>query len=114
MRRIGRGGMGEVWIAWDPQLDRNIAIKLLRWRRGSERGGHELLREAKALARLAHPNIVAIHDVGSLEGQVFLAMEYVDGQTLAQWVKTTRRSWREIVLAYVQAAAASPARTKPG
>jgi serine/threonine protein kinase/tetratricopeptide (TPR) repeat protein len=101
MRRLARGGMGEVWLAWDPELDRDVAIKLLRGF-DEERASARLLREAKIMARLTHPNIVAIYDVGSVEGQVFLAMEYVRGQTLAAWAKQPRR-WREVLDVYLAA-----------
>nr|WP_255216574.1 serine/threonine-protein kinase [Pseudenhygromyxa sp. WMMC2535] len=86
---LGVGGMGVIYAARDPQLDRKLAIKLVRTRDGrpgSSRSRARLLREAKALARLRHPNVVAIHDVGSHDGQVYVAMEYVDGQTLSRWL----------------------------
>ncbi len=102
MRRIARGGMGEVWLAWDPELDRDVAIKLLRAQADDERAGARLVREARAMARLAHPNIVGVHDVGTVDGQVFIAMEYVHGQTLGQWAKTDR-GWREVVDVYLAA-----------
>src|SRR4051812_15488243 len=76
---VGSGAMGVVYGAYDPELDRKIALKLLR---GDEPGQAEtararLLREAKATARLAHPNVIAVHDVGVHDGQVFLAMEFL-------------------------------------
>src|SRR5215831_15982773 len=83
-RRIAAGGMGEVWAAWDPHLRRELAVKLVRPDRadnGVER--ERLLREARALARLMHPNVLAVHDVGEVDGEVFLATELVAGDTLA-------------------------------
>jgi serine/threonine protein kinase len=101
LSRLGAGGMGIVYAAYDPELDRKVAVKLLRSDvSGSESAGGartRLLREAQALAKLAHPNIVAVHDVGEHEGSVWLAMEYVDGTTLGSWLEQRRRSWREVV-----------------
>ncbi|MCA9662333.1 MAG: serine/threonine protein kinase, partial [Myxococcales bacterium] len=91
---LGEGGMGVVWAAYDPELDRRLALKLLRRGGSSER----LLREAQALARLAHPNVVAIHDVGVDGGDVWLAMELVVGRTLEDWLAADPgRGWRELL-----------------
>ena len=105
LRRIGAGGMGVVWAAWDPELDREVAIKLLgrRFRAGAKARGR-LLREAQAMARLDHPNIVGVHDVGIVHEQVFVAMDFVRGQTLREWVEQEPRAWETIVAAYHQAA----------
>jgi len=106
VERVGIGGMGVVWAAYDPELDRKVAIKLLRPRRHggrSELARSRLIREAQAMARLNHPNVMAVHDVGEHGGQVFLAMEFVHGKTLGEWVRATRRDWPEIVAMYVQA-----------
>jgi serine/threonine protein kinase/tetratricopeptide (TPR) repeat protein len=97
---LGAGGMGTVYAAHDPELDRTIALKLLHHQSGQAR----LLREAKALARLSHPNVVTAHDVGTFDGRVFLAMEFVDGLTLRQWLQQRRRTWREIVNVFLHAA----------
>lgn len=86
LHSLGSGGMGVVHAAYDPLLDRKVALKLLRGESG------DLLREAQAMARLSHPNVLAVHDVGTLEGQVFLAMEYVDGCTLEAWLGAPRTS----------------------
>ncbi len=104
--RLGRGGMGVVYAAYDPQLDRKVAVKLLRKRNhalASNESHGRMLREAQALARLSHPNVVAVHDAGLLDGQVFVAMDFVDGETLRRWLKGKPRSRREIVSAFVQA-----------
>src|SRR5262245_43913575 len=82
LNRLGQGGMGEVFAAYDERLDRRVAIKLLHAAGESEEAQKRLLREAQALARIAHPNVVGIHEVGNLDGEVFLAMEYIDGTTL--------------------------------
>lgn len=81
----GTGGMGRVYAAFDPQLDRRVALKVVL---GSVTGRHRerAAREAKALARVAHPNVVAIHEVSEHEGQLLIAMEYVRGRTLKSWM----------------------------
>ena len=96
--RIGAGGMGVVYAAYDPELDRRVAIKLLRPDRfSSEAGRLRLLREAQALARLTHPNVVAVYDAGTFGDRVFVAMELVEGETLRQWLGEGPRSWREVL-----------------
>ncbi len=101
---IGRGGMGTVWAAWDRTLDRKVALKLLALEsQGRHRATERLVREAQALARLAHPNVVAIHDAGTLDGKVFLAMELVDGLNLRQWRAARERSWQEVLAVYLAA-----------
>jgi tetratricopeptide (TPR) repeat protein len=91
LERVGAGGMGEVYAAYDPELDRKVAIKLLHAQpqgsSGSSEGAGRLLREAQAMARLTHPNVITVHDVGTLDGQVFVAMEYVEGTTLKDWME---------------------------
>ena len=97
--------MGTVYLAQDDLLDRQVAIKVLRRERvraDGQRGAARLLREARAMARLAHPNVVAVHEVGTMGQELFIAMEYVEGGTLRQW-QASRRGWRDIVDAYVQA-----------
>ncbi len=103
LERLGEGGMGIVRSAYDPQLDRRVAIKLIRAEDDDERARARLLREAQALARLSHPNVVQVHEAGVHEGQVFIAMEYVVGQTLTRWLEDERPQWREIVMSYLQA-----------
>ncbi len=99
--RLGEGGMGIVYSAFDPELDRKVAIKLLQMKSGGSLSTGDqawLLREAQAMARLSHPNVVGVHDVGTLPGdRVFVAMELVDGMTLRRWLRTKPRTWREIV-----------------
>ncbi|MBZ4415628.1 tetratricopeptide repeat protein [Myxococcus sp. RHSTA-1-4] len=91
LERIGRGAMGEVYAAYDPELDRQVALKLLRpGDRHVEELRVRLLREAQALARLAHPNVVTVHDVGVCDDRVFLALELVEGTTLSEWLKQPR------------------------
>jgi tetratricopeptide (TPR) repeat protein/tRNA A-37 threonylcarbamoyl transferase component Bud32 len=92
--------MGVVYLAYDPELDRRVALKLLR-PDGDARGLQ--LREAQALARLAHPNVVTVHDVGTHHERVWLAMEFVEGLTLKQWCMQRERSWREVLAVLVAA-----------
>jgi tetratricopeptide (TPR) repeat protein/predicted Ser/Thr protein kinase len=105
--RLGGGGMGVVYSAYDPHLDRKIAIKLLRPDISADptksEGRARLMREAKALARLAHPNVVTVLDVGMIGEQLFVAMELIDGRTLNAWVAEDKPSWRAILDAYFQA-----------
>lgn len=96
---LGEGGMGVVYTAYDPELDRKVAIKLLRpgreYRRDED--GQRLLREAQAMARLTHPNVITVHDVGQHWDMVFIAMEFVRGQTWSAWQKAETRSLEEIL-----------------
>jgi tetratricopeptide (TPR) repeat protein len=98
VERLGAGGMGVVYSAFDPELGRKVAIKLVT---GTDQ--ERTLREAQALARLAHANVVAIHDVGWLDDRVFLAMELVPGETLSAWLRARARSWRDVVAMFVAA-----------
>lgn len=90
LRTIGRGGMGQVFEAWDTQLERHVAIKLVL--RG---GAQATLEEARCLARVAHPNVVCVHDVGCAEEIVYIAMELVDGPDLRRWLRDAPREWSE-------------------
>ena len=101
IERIAAGGMGLVLAAYDPQLDRKVAVKLLR-RELSDVAGRRIIREAHAMARLSHPNVAQIYDVGEDHGRAFIAMEFVAGDTLGRWQKG--RPWREVLMAYRQAA----------
>lgn len=102
--RIAGGGMGVVYRAEDPELHRKVALKVLHPRQsGDARSRQRMLAEARALARLDHPNIVQIHDVIAVDDQVVLVMELVTGVTLASWERDAPRSWREIVRVYAQA-----------
>ncbi len=97
---LGRGGMGVVYSAYDPELDRRVALKLLLPRgdaAGRSRGRMRMVREAQALARLSHRNVVSVHDVGEHDGRVFIAMEFIDGDTLKQWIKKGPHPWKQAV-----------------
>jgi tetratricopeptide (TPR) repeat protein/predicted Ser/Thr protein kinase len=103
LERLGMGGMGEVFAAYDPHLDRKVALKLLRGGAlSAEEGRARLLREAQAMAKLQHPNVITVHDVGVLNDRVFIAMEFVDGETLSDWLRGDR-TWREVVDVFRQA-----------
>jgi tetratricopeptide (TPR) repeat protein/predicted Ser/Thr protein kinase len=101
--RLGSGGMGIVFSAYDPDLDRRVALKLLR----TDNGGHDsqlrLLREAQALARLSHPNVVQIYDTGALGEQVFIAMEFIRGDDLHTWLGSASRGIDEILRVFLDA-----------
>ena len=85
---LGAGGMGVVYRAIDPQLGRTVALKVLVSLEGRNRETRELLiQEARAMAMLSHPNLVAVHDVGFAREHAFFAMEYVEGSTLADWLR---------------------------
>ncbi|MEM9452806.1 MAG: serine/threonine-protein kinase [Myxococcota bacterium] len=99
---LGHGGMGVVLRAFDPKLDRKIALKLLHGGSSSEAQAR-LQREAQALARLSHPNVIRVHDVGTHQGRVFIAMELVTGSTLADWIRQGPHPWREVVRVFMLA-----------
>jgi tetratricopeptide (TPR) repeat protein len=101
---LGQGAMGLVLAAYDPDLDRKVALKLLRpGAFGSEADAAErMLREARAMAKLSHPNVLAIHETGKLDGQIFLAMEFAPGGTLRAWCEEPR-PWRDVLGKFVQA-----------
>jgi tetratricopeptide (TPR) repeat protein len=103
LERVGAGGMGVVFAAYDPELDRRVAIKLLHPQAEGTRGQQRLLREARAMAKLSHPNVVAVHDAGELEGAVWVAMEFVIGDTLGGWLKERERSRADVVETLVAA-----------
>jgi serine/threonine protein kinase len=102
---VGAGGMGVVHAAHDADLDRRVAIKLLRAASNAERGRARLLREARAMARLRHPNVLKVYDAGTAGERVFVAMELVEGLTGAEWLAApdTRRGWREVLSVFLAA-----------
>jgi tetratricopeptide (TPR) repeat protein/predicted Ser/Thr protein kinase len=114
---LGTGGMGVVYQAYDPELDRRVALKLLRVNApqidGTE-GERRLLREAQAMAKLSHPNVVPVYDVGTVKGGLFVAMEYVKGSTLREWSRARERSWREVVDVMIKAGRGLHAAHKKG
>jgi tetratricopeptide (TPR) repeat protein len=96
--------MGEVYAAYHPDLDRRIALKIV-----FETGGDaaerraRLLREARAIARLSHPNVITVFDAGTVGDRVYIAMEFVDGETLDEWLRAKTRGWQEILSVFVAA-----------
>ncbi|MFY2557108.1 tetratricopeptide repeat protein [Corallococcus terminator] len=103
--RVGAGGMGVVLSAYDPRLDRRVALKLVRALDGA--GARELeqrlLREAQAVARLSHPHVITVFDVGTVDGRLFMAMEFVEGPTLRKWLKDAPRTWQQVLHLFKQA-----------
>ncbi|EDM77753.1 serine/threonine kinase family protein [Plesiocystis pacifica SIR-1] len=109
---IGQGGMGIVYAARDERLDRTVAIKLLRPEfSGSQT--NDLGKEAQSLAKLAHPNVVAVYDVGEHDDQLFVAMEYVEGQSLRRWL-LRRPSITELLSVFAAAGAGLAAAHRAG
>ncbi len=102
LQKLGQGGMGVVFAARDPELDRTVAIKMLH-SDGSD-DVQRLLREAKAMARLSHPNVVTVYEAGTAREQVFLVMEFVQGQDLRRWIAGGPHSWRDVLALLAQAA----------
>lgn len=101
--KLGAGGQGVVYAARDPELNRDVAVKLVRVHSKAER--EATLDEAKALAKLSHPNVVAIFDVGVVDEQVYLVMEFVGGRTLRTYAQESGRTYRDVLRAYKKAAA---------
>jgi tetratricopeptide (TPR) repeat protein len=101
---LGRGGMGIVYHAHDPELRRDVALKLLRADRrdDDDDASARLVREAQSMAQIAHPNVIAVFDVGTWEGEVFVAMELVSGGTLRAWCEQPHEQ-SEVIEAFVAA-----------
>jgi tetratricopeptide (TPR) repeat protein len=99
--RLGAGGMGVVYAAYDPKLDRKVALKLLRKASDDptkrKRGQERLMAEARALARLSHPNVIAVHDVAVHHGRIVVAMEFVDGETLTARLAREPMPWATVL-----------------
>lgn len=106
LERLGVGGMGVVVAALDPTLNRKVAIKVLhgaQWRAAVTLGRSKLVAEAQAMAKLSHPNVVTLHEIGFDDDGTFLVMDYVAGTTLRGWLEDSPRSWREIVAMFIAA-----------
>lgn len=107
VKPLARGAMGQVYVAYDSKLDRKLALKLVGARRPHKDAASDearLLREAYALGKLNHPNVVHVYDVGTHQGEVFIAQELVEGTDLRTWLKAGRRSWQEAREVFLQAA----------
>src|SRR5262249_34312350 len=94
-RPVGAGGFGTVYLCHDTPLDRPVALKVLRGGPGLPHTDAErFLQEARRLAKLRHPGIVTVHDVGVHEGQVFVVSDFLDGPDLGKWLKSNRPAWQ--------------------
>lgn len=105
-RPLGSGAMGVVYLAHDPRLDRPVALKVLHPQRcvlESERGHRQLRREGRALGRIVHDNVVTVYDVGEANGRIYVAMQYVEGRSLQDWLEQEPRDWAAVRDAFVQA-----------
>ncbi len=102
LERLGEGGMGVVFAAWDERLERRVALKLLRADRPMAGDDERMLREARAVAQLNHPHVVAVHDAGVAGGEVFIALELVPGITLRRWLQEPH-SAEETLAVFLQA-----------
>jgi serine/threonine protein kinase len=114
MREIGRGGMGVVYLAQDTKLDREVAIKCLPDEfAGDEQRLERFNREARLLASLNHPNIATVHGLEEVDGRKYFVLEYIDGESLADYLRQHGRSWRkclEVASGIADALAAAHAR----
>jgi serine/threonine-protein kinase len=105
IKELGKGAMGVVYQAYDPEIDRSVALKVLREDRlTSDTFIHRFLREAKAIGRLSHPNIVTVYDVGQDRGTIYIAMEFLDGEPLHKIIERKRLPLREVLLLGIQVA----------
>jgi len=106
---LGAGGMGEVYGAYDPNLERKVAIKFLRpellGRSDQTTAAERMRREARLVAKLSHPNVVTVYEIDVFEDRLFIAMEYVDGHSVAEWLKAEPRAVRDIVRVFLAAGA---------
>jgi serine/threonine protein kinase len=105
MEPLASGAMGCVYVAFDPELERRVAVKVLRSELevGNEELDNRLRQEAKTIAQVSHPNVVTVYDAGRDQRRVFIAMELVTGMTLREWLAAAPRSWREIVDVFLEA-----------
>ncbi len=112
LRQLGAGGMGVVFAAYDDELDRRVAVKVLL-REGRD-ATERLRREAQAMAKLSHPNVAQIYEVGTVGGRLFLAMEFIKGRTLKAWRAEASPEWEEVLSAMIQAGRGLAAAHKAG
>ena len=96
LEHLGAGGMATVYSAYDTQLERIVALKMLRAELETEEVHARMLREAQAMARLKHPHVVTVYEVSTFENRIYIAMEFVDGTTLSKWGEKPR-AWRELL-----------------
>lgn len=107
LETLGRGGMGAVYAAFDPKLDRRVALKVMLPTVGkpseTTEGRSRLLREAQALAKVSHPYVVHVHDVGTFGEQIYIAMEHLSGVTLRDWLDASERTWEDVLRVMIRA-----------
>ena len=122
LRVLGEGGMGVVYAAYDEALGRKVAVKVLHpstmenviYAREHRRAAARLVQEAKVIASLDHPNVIAIYDLGMHEDELYIAMELIEGQSMRQWLEARDRSWKEVIEVMCQAAMGLGAAHKEG
>jgi len=102
LEEIGRGGMGTVYAAYDEQLDRKVAVKVMQAEHSAANARQRFQREAQAMARLSHPNVITVHEVSESDDLVFMAMEFIRGQSIDAWIRTEPQ-WPEVLEVFVQA-----------
>src|SRR5262249_45703986 len=104
-RMLGAGGMGVVYRALDTELDRVVALKLLRTARGpiAAAMAERLARESRLMAKVRHPSVLTVYDAGRDGDRVYLAMEHIGGGTLADWLRAKSRSWRQTLAMFRRA-----------
>lgn len=101
LRLVGQGGMGKVYAAFDERLDRRVALKVIAPSKASSpQARQRMVREAKAMARLSHPNVVALYEADEHDDTTFLVLEFMDGPTLDAWLEERQRSVQEILDAF--------------
>ena len=104
LRKLGEGGMGVVYAAYDQELDRKVALKIIHPERQQDPELRaRVIREAQALARVSAPNVIHVYQVGEVEGQLFIAMEFVNGTTLSKWQSDPAHKWQDILRMYIAA-----------
>jgi serine/threonine protein kinase len=104
LRALGEGGMGVVYAAYDEELDRKVAVKIIHPSRQSDVALRtRIQREAQALARLSTPYVVTVYQVGEVDGQLYIAMEFVNGTTLSKWQVEPGRHWQDTLRMYLAA-----------
>ena len=115
LNQLGAGGMGSVFAAYDEKLDRRVALKLIhRPTEDSQPLRQQTLREARAIARVSHPNVIAVYEVGESYQFVYIAMEYIDGETLHKWQARGGHAWKETLDLYLHAGAGLDAAHRAG
>jgi tetratricopeptide (TPR) repeat protein len=103
LEELGHGAMGRVLRAYDPKLQREVALKEVHGGTLGTEGSLRLVAEARAMAKLSHPHVVSVYDVEEVDDRLVVVMEYVAGPTLRAWQKLERRRWQDVVHVYLQA-----------